>query len=120
MSILRTTLVVIAAIWSLASFAAQPDWTNICPKPDVPYCDEVGKVAYNGAGMPQALRGIKLGEIVGVTWRPEGSIIGVSEAIPSAGIPQEIRTSQRSAYYYIIDDGSGRPFVRQCREIDAK
>ena len=57
------------------------------------------------------MRGIKLGKITGVTWRPKGSVIGVSPAIPSAGIPESVRKSPRDAYYYIIDDGSGKPFV---------
>lgn len=107
-------------LWSLIGIAAQPNWTNICPKPDVPYCKGVGKNAHNNSTNPPVLCGAKLGKIIGVAWRPKGSVIGVSEAIPSAGIPESVRTSPRDAYYYIIDDGSGKLFVRQCREIDAK
>ena len=101
----------------LISFAAQPQWSNICPDSAVSYCDNIGKNAYNNSTNPPALRGIKLGKSIGVSWRPKGSLIGISEAIPSAGIPGSIRTSPRNAYYYIIDDGSGNPFLRQCREI---
>ncbi len=102
------------------SVAAQPDWQNICPDISVSYCMGVGKNAHNNFANPPALRGIKLGKIVGVAWRPKGSVIGVSSAIPSAGIPESVRTSPRDAYYYIIDDGSGKLFLRQSREIDAK
>jgi len=106
----------------------QMEWENICPNPDVPYCQNVGKDAYNNSkSLSTFLRGIKLGKITGVTWRPKGSIIGYAEAIPKAGIPERIRTSPRDAYYYIINDGmldadgkKLKPFIRQCREIDAK
>ena len=105
---------------SFASNATSPNWTNICPKPDVSYCKGVNKNAHNNSTNPPLMRGIKLGKITGVTWRPKGSVIGISAAIPAAGIPESIRKSPRDAYYYIINDGSGKPFVRQCREIDAK
>ena len=116
----RTLLFFVTLLWPLANMAAQPNWANICPKQDVTYCKGVGKNAHNNSTNPPLLRGIKLGKITGVTWRPKGSVIGVSPAIPSAGIPESVRKSPRDAYYYIIDDGSGKPFLRQCREIDAK
>jgi hypothetical protein len=107
-------------IISFPVFAVASEWQSICPDPEVMYCKDVGKYAHNNATNPPILRGIKLGKIVGVSWRPKGSVIGVSEAIPAAGIPESVRTSPRDAYYYIIDDGGGKPFLRQCREIDAK
>ena len=115
-------IIVIMISLALSSFvfATQTNWQNICPKDDVPYCKNINKNAHNNSTSPPLLRNIKVGKITGVSWRPKGSVIGVSEAIPSAGIPESIRTSPRDAYYYIIDDGSGKPFVRQCREIDAK
>ena len=116
--IIVTILLVLLPFTALC--VGQPKWTNICPDPGVPYCKDVGKDAYNNTTNPPLLRGIKVGKIVGVSWRPKGSVIGISEAIQKAGIPEEIRTSPRDAYYYIIDDGSGKPFLRQCREIDAK
>jgi len=103
-----------------ASNATKANWTNICPKPEVSYCKNIGKKAHNNSTNPPLMRGIKLGKISGVTWRPKGSVIGISPAIPAAGIPESIRKSPRNAYYYIINDGTGKPFVRQCREIDAK
>lgn len=98
----------------------EPKWNNICPDPDVSYCNNVGKNAHNNNTNPPALRGIRLGKIIGVAWQPKGSIIGYEEAIPSANIPAKSYLSPRDAYYYIIDDGWGDPFLRQCREIDAK
>ena len=87
------------------------EWQNICPRADVPYCKEVGKSAHNNYTNPPVLRGVKIGEIVGVAWRPKGSVISPQGA--------DIRTTPRDAYYYIINDGWGQ-VLRQCREIDAK
>ena len=92
-------------------------WTNICPNTGVIYCDNIGKNAFNRRGGP---REIILGKIIGVAWKLKGSVIGTSPAIPSAGIPEEIRLSPRDAYFFIIDDGTGpAPFLRQCRDIQA-
>lgn len=99
--------------------AAKHKWTTICPDKDVTYCSSVGKTAHNSTGN-QFMRNIKLGKITGVSWRPKGSVIGFSEAIPSAKIPASVRKSPRNAHYYIIDDGGGNPFLRQCREIDTR
>ncbi len=111
-------LILMVFLCPLVSVAA---WTNICNSGDkTSYCDNVGLNAYNNSTNPPALRGIKLGTIIGVSWRPKGSVIGISEAIPAAGIPEQKRLSPRNAFYYIIDDGGGKPFLRQCREIDAK
>ena len=83
-------------------------WENICPDETASsYCAKVGKDAYNRFGA-QVLRTVKLGEIIGVCWRPKGSLIS-----------KDGRVSPRNAYYYIIDDGWGpdKAFIRQCREI---
>jgi hypothetical protein len=120
-------MVIFFVLVPLVGFATQPQWKNICPDQKISYCKNVGKNAFNNATNPSLLRGIKLGKIIGVAWKPKGSVIGVSEALPKAGIPKRIRKSPRDAYYYIIDDGmldaNGKklkPFLRQCREIDAK
>jgi hypothetical protein len=113
-------LILVALIFPLSAVAAHPNWQNVCSNDSVSYCRNVGKIAYNNFTNPLLARDVKLGKIIGVSWRPKGSLTGVSEAIPSAGIPKSIRTSPRNAYYYIIDDGGGKPFLRQCREIDAK
>lgn len=115
--ILLVFLIMILSIKTVVS--GQIDWQNICPDPSNHYCKNVGKIAYNATG-PLSMRDIKLGKIIGVAWRPEGSLIGYSPAIPKAGISEEIRLSPRNAFYYIIDDEWGKPFLRQCREINAK
>lgn len=95
-------------------------FNNVCPDPGLEHCKHVGKDAHNNAMNPPALRGIRLGKIVGVSWKKQGAAIGTSEAVPSAGIPEEARLSPRDAFYFIIDDGAGKPFLRQCVEIEAK
>jgi hypothetical protein len=121
----KITLTIIFALILSASFAStafctsQPKWTNVCGTDTSHYCQDVGKSAFNATGN-KFMRNIKLGEIIGVAWRPKGSVIGVSAAVPSAGIPASVRTSPRNAYYFIIDDGSNNPFIRQCREISPK
>jgi hypothetical protein len=86
-------------------------WQNVCPNDTCKeYCANVGKVAYNAFGT-EVMRSVKLGKIIGVCWRPKGSLIS-----------KDRRVSPRNAFYYIIDDGWGpeKAFLRQCREIKAR
>lgn len=106
-------------LFSFSNLSAATPWQNICPNADVPYCKDIGTGAYNYTGSA-VLRKIKLGTIIGVAWRPQGSVIGISPAIPAAGIQEEIHTSPRDSYYYIIVNSGYDPFLRQCREIKAK
>jgi hypothetical protein len=88
-------------------------WANVCPASDVSYCRNVGKDAYNATGS-RVLRNVRLGKIIGVAWRPRGSLI----SLPGF----TVRTSPRDAYYYIIDEGAGaaKAFIRQAREISPR
>ena len=45
-----------------------------------------------------------VGKVIGVAWRPKGSLISPS------GV-----TSPRNAFYYIVDDKSGPPFLKDPR-----
>lgn len=87
------------------SFDTSP-WRDICLGQDNPYCANKGKNAY---GVLKAAKGVKIGTIIGVTWKQEGALIGTSG-----------RTSPRDAFYYIIDDGGGEPILWQCRHIEAR
>ncbi len=113
---------------STIAFATDTNsWKNVCPDPDICYCKNVGKTAYNAFG-PEAAKHVKLGKIIGVAWRPKGSVIGYSTPPPEAGLPRKTHLSPRDAYYYIIDELvagclKGKmppPFLRQSREINAK
>ena len=86
-------------------------WQNACPNDTCKeYCAKVGKDAYNAYGT-KVMQTVKLGQIIGVCWRPKGSLIS-----------KDGRVSPRNAFYYIIDDGWGpeKAFLRQCREIRAR
>ena len=99
--------------------ALESQWQNQCPDADVLFCDHVGKTAFNAIG-PAAMRDVPLGTIEGVIYRPAGSLIGISDALPDAGIPEEIRTAPEDGWYYIINDHPGnKPFLRWAREIQA-
>jgi len=93
-------------------FIAETQWANfeVCLIDTNPYCQDVGKSAVFQAG-PERLRGKRAGRILGVVWRPEGSVISQS------GEP--LKLSPRNAYYYLIDP-SGKPteaFIIQARYI---
>jgi hypothetical protein len=103
--------IIFVAVFLIPSFILAVDkgsWDNLCPDQGIYYCKNVEKSAYPGYGSPAGLKGVRLGKIIGVAWKNKGSIIGQG------------RTSPRNAYYYIIDNGAGDLFLKQCREIDAK
>ena len=115
----RAFALVLAVGIPTIAYAACPTgitgWGNICPHDAAKsYCDNVGKIAHNRFG-PPLMRTVQVGKIIGVWWRPKGSLI-------SAPGSQYDRTSPRDAFYYVIDDGAGPEcaFLRQAREISAK
>jgi hypothetical protein len=107
--ILKT--IIFGAVFLIPSFILATDtgsWDNLCPDPGIYYCKNVDKSAYPGYGSPAGLKGIRLGKIIGVTWKSKGRIIGQG------------RRSPRNAYYYIIERGGEDHFLKQCREVEAK
>jgi hypothetical protein len=103
-----------------SSHQAPSRYKDVCPNGGPQYCANVGKRAVNNSTMPPVLRNIDVGVIRGVAWRPKGSVIGISEALPQAGIKREVRHAPRDAFYYIVDDEDGHVFVRECAEIDGR
>lgn len=102
------------------AFAADAPWGNQCPDADILFCDHVGKTAFNATGTA-VMKDIPLGKIEGVIFRPAGSLLGISEAIPDAGIPEQIRTAPEDGWYYIINDSQDtEPFLRWAREIQPR
>lgn len=116
--LLTALMMLLAAPTSYACSAGGGVWKNDCPnKTASEYCANVGKIAHNAVG-PAVMRSVKLGKIIGVVWRPKGSL----RNHPGGQYSTPARTSPRDAFYYIIDDGEGTEcaFLRQAREISAK
>ena len=118
----------------LGAMSTEP-WYDVCADPTLranvfTYCDDVGKTGWESQYLHS-----KIGEILGVAWRPKGSLINTPEyydsligkeaieRLPALATPY--RTSPRNAYYYIIntkgdEERGAPPFLRMCREIDAR
>lgn len=120
--LIRKKLLLAAAAISgvMGSSSPASAFTDVCPSDanQVPYCKNVGKTAFNATGA-KVLRQVPLGTIVGVAWRPVGSVIS------QPGF--DIRVSPRDAYYFMIEDGARDadgnplgPFLREAREIAPK
>lgn len=88
-------------------------WQDVCSAGDdaFGYCGDVGKEALNCCG---GLKGYSVGWVVGVSWRPVGTLISRPDA--------DVRTASRAAFYFIILDVSGGDYVflREAREISPR
>lgn len=88
-------------------------WQDVCSAGDdaFGYCGSVGKEALNCCG---GLEGYSVGWVVGVSWRPIGTLISRPDA--------DVRTSNRSAFYFIVLEASGSDyiFLREAREISPR
>ena len=85
-------------------------WKNVCPSASVSYCSNVGKNAYEKPSESSSRKGIKLGKIVGVSWKEKGTIVGFSK--------NKASTAPEDAYYYIVTDIWGESFLKPCEEIE--
>ena len=86
---------------------------NQCPDTGIPYCENVGKKAFNALFAP---RNIFLGPIKGVVWRLQNA--------PLKENPSErYHYSDEATFYYIIGPGGvvvDYSFLRKVREIEAR
>ncbi len=96
-----------------AIYDQEPEWfdINVCPKPDVGYCKNIGKKAYLESSMigdgNEKFSGaltIKYGKIYGVIWRSKGSIIEVYPGDIKWDRDPRIFRAPKAEYYYIIKD----------------
>jgi len=97
-----------------AIYDQEPEWfdINVCPKPDVGYCNNIGKIAYledsmiKGDGvMFTGAMTIRYGKIYGVIWRSKGSIIEIYPGDVKWDRDPRIFRAPKAEYYYIIKDG---------------
>ena len=98
-----------------AIYDQEPEWfdINVCPKPDVGYCNDIGKAAYYDSAVPlidgKRLVGamaFKIGQIFGVVWRSKGSIIEIYRGDVKWDRDPKIYRAPKAEYYYIIKSGS--------------
>jgi len=110
--LLSTTMCILLFPLFLYGEDNQIAWDNLCQASSISLCADVGKDAYNNDTNPIALRGLKLGKIVGVVWKEKGDVI------TSTG--EDTSFSPQNGYYYIIEDDWGKKFLRSCGEIEAR
>jgi hypothetical protein len=84
----------------IAIYDQEPEWTdlNLCPKPDLSSCANVGLEAYSDDIWGEFVYGI----IEGVVWRPEGSIVRIYAGIEEFDRDPEVVRAKEGAYYYLI------------------
>ena len=90
----------------------EPRWQNICKGASNPYCVAVGKTAKNNDAHSIPLRGLLLGEIIGVVWKETGEIVS------NAG--ENEKRAPKNGYYYIVDNEISEPFLKLCSEVEVK
>lgn len=89
----------------------EPEWMdlNLCPKPDVIFCSNVGGEAYSD----DIWGDFTYGEIKGVVWRPVGSIVHIYAGMVELDHDPKIVYAEEGAYYYIIKTPKGYLDLRQ-------
>lgn len=90
-----------------AIYDQEPDWMdlNVCPKPDVSHCRNIGRQGYEKDSMFN--KEYDHGKIVGVVWRSEGSIIHIYGGSLDLNIDPEIIRAKTAQYFYIAKDEDG-------------
>ena len=88
-------------------------WSNICPDSKAEsYCNNVGKDAYEKDEKIPGSRSMRLGNIIGVTWKEKDTVVGI--------YGNKTKNAPQDAYYYIISDYFGDVFLQKCDEVDVK
>ncbi|MFP4629644.1 MAG: hypothetical protein ACLFMQ_02855 [Desulfohalobiaceae bacterium] len=76
-------------------------WSNVCGRESTDYCGHIGWLAYEAAAGERSEQ--VLGEVLGLTWRPRGTLISRDGE----------RAPENSYYYIIYDWRKQRTFLRQ-------
>lgn len=87
---------------SISSRIDSTHWSNVCGRESTDYCEHIGWLAFKAASGEQA-SSRPLGEVLGVTWRPRGTLISRDEE----------RASENSYYYILFDWRENRVFLEQ-------
>ena len=104
-----------------AIYNQEPKWLdmNVCPKPDVNFCNNVGKFAYEDDDMFSGLTH-EYGEIIGVVWRSTNSIVRIYGGSVDLNLDPKISRASTARYYYIVKNDRGQIDIRPCESINAK
>ncbi len=103
-----------------AIYDQKPDWRdlNVCPKPDVKYCNHIGRKGYEVDNMFNME--FDYGEIIGVVWRSEGSIIHIYGGDLNYGIEPEIVRAKTNKYYYVLENDNGVIQIRAAKTMQLR
>ena len=104
-----------------AIYDQEPNWIdiNICPKPDVSFCKNVGKNAFTDDAMFSDLTH-EYGEILGVVWRSIGSIKRIYGGSVEYDFAPKIYYTSYAGYYYIVKNDKGQIDIRACDSVYTK
>ena len=100
-----------------AIYDQKPDWRdlNICPKPDVRECQNIGRLGYEIDNMFK--KEYDYGKIIGVVWRSEGSIVHIYGGSLKIDIDPEIVRAKTAQYYYVLENDKGFLELRSVKNI---
>jgi len=95
----------------------EPDWRdlNVCPKPDVSECRNIGRLGYEKDSMFN--KEYDYGTIIGVVWRSKGSIIHIYGGSLDYDIDPEIVRAKSGKYYYVLEGDKGSLELRPAKTI---
>ena len=98
----------------------QPKWLdmNVCPRPDVGFCKNIGKVAYEKRPLIGAP--FKFGVIKGVVWRSKGSIIKIYGGSVEFNIEPEVSRASNAKYYYFVKSDKGNTSIVATDSVNLK
>lgn len=95
-----------------AIYDQEPNWMdmNLCPKPDLYYCRNVGQQGEDVEPILWGTAPYKYGKIQGVIWRSKHSIIRISGGTLdlNSSIEPKIIRANKAGYYYLFFDKKGR------------
>lgn len=100
-----------------AIYDQEPDWRdlNVCPKPNVSFCNNIGKQGYEKDSWFNTE--YDYGKIVGVVWRSKGSIIHIYGGSVDLGIEPKIVRAGSGKYYYVLEDDKGYLEIRSAETM---
>ncbi len=103
-----------------AIYDQTPNWRdlNVCPKSDVSECKNIGRLGYQEDSWFNME--YDYGKIIGVVWRPEGSIIHIYGGSLDYGVEPEIVRAKSGQYYYALEDDQGNVELQSIKSIQLR